>query len=464
MFEGYDFASLAKAATANAAPKAATLPTAGAPSGAPATQASTTQAAPTVQTSSSPAASTTPNGASATPTSSGLASDKLSYAALNSSPNIDSYIKNYLGGTPTGLLTGDGHDTDQILRDHPDVYTDFFGAYNDPLRNDKNSTALLNKLGTISPEGYAKYWYESMGGRNSYANQPATTGPSTPAPPPTGVDATPVGTGATDGGGLSTGSTSANRDAALAQALSRAKLAVTGRGLDWNTYADQFTPMYQDIYKSIPDSDTNPNAWFDPNMANTILGGMQSRAQSGYRQQALGLPSMVDTHMLDGTINSILGQQSDGAQTMLDNGLKRGQYNETGYSGGQKALAAAKEAAKSKLYSGAASLTGNYNTQLKDIQKQALDAASGYQLGDTFDLSPYATQEQQIMDQFKNAGAGDLYNLMGDAPLIDLGNMRMAAGTAQGSVNLNDLDVLDALSKRKTANDAGRGLGSQGSF
>lgn len=321
----------------------------------------------------------------------------------------------------------------------------------------------ITKDGNVND--FAKWWYNNQRNPSDYTYEPAGWGDPAPVAPSTGVDATtPAQTTGTPGAGVTTGSTSSNKSAALNQALSRAKLAVAGKGLNWDEYKGSFDPIYNDIYNSIPDSDTNPNAWFDTNMADTILSGQENQKRSQYRQAANGLTTRVDPHMMDDTINKILGNSSTTAQSMLDAGLKRGQFNETGYASGQTALQQAKEAARAKLLGYSSDIGSKYTDQLANVRTQALNAASGYQLGDQFDLNPYTTQDQDIMNMYQTAGSGELYNLMGDSPLINLGDMRMAAGTAQGAINLNDLDVLDALSKRKSANEVGRGLGSQGAF
>lgn len=333
---------------------------------------------------------------------------------------------------------------------------------------DQNSPVAAQKgLGTSQNiNDYAKYWYDNIRDK-SVEYVPQNWGSSaTATPAATGGDAaTKDQATGTPGAGVTTGSTSSNRNTALNQALSRAKIAVAGRGLDWANYDDElFTPMYNDIYNSIPDTDTNPNAWFDPTLADTLLNGQETRQRSQFRQQANGLTTRVDPHMLDSTIDKILGDSSSQAQTMLDNGLKRGQFNEVGFNAGRNSLTSQQQAARARLLGMANDIGSGYADQLKGIQSQALNAASGYQLGDTYNLGDYSSSMADIMKMYQDSGAGDLYNLLGDTPLIDMNSVRMGAGTAQGAINLNDLDVLDALSKRRTANDLGRGLGSQGAF
>ncbi|MCA2510500.1 MAG: hypothetical protein IM561_08970 [Microcystis sp. M60BS1] len=414
-----------------------------------------------------------------TPTNSTkFSGDPTSLAALTNSPTIDDYIKNILGGTPSGRLTSNGFDLTQLMRDRPDVYRAFFTEYNNPRSNDKNSTAWINRVGGNDPYSYANYWYNTYGRNEGYNQTPTTTTPTTPTT--TGGTSTTPGTGSetppgtntnpNPGTGQGTGTVGANgptnqsRLEALNQALARAKVAVAGRGLNWDNYKDLFVPLYTDIYNTIPDTSTTATAYFDPNMANTILSGEENRQRFGYRQKALRIPTNFDNSFLNDTIAKIMGGATQQGSDMLTNGLKRGQFNEVGVKGGQDALSKAAMIARAKLLGYSSQLGSKYNTQLENIQKSALQAASGWQLGDSFDISPYEQQQQRLFNQAQQASEGELYSLMGDQPLINLSDIRMGAGTAQGALNLTDLDVLDAIAKRKSVNDLGRGLGSQGSF
>lgn len=403
----------------------------------------------------------TPTTTSPAATASPFTGDPTGLKALTAAPTIDDYITNVLGGKNQDILDADGTSMDAILRAHPDVYSAFFNEFNGP-NNDKNSTAWQNRVGGETPENYAQYWYDSMGGK---ANGAPVTGTTTP--PPAGNPGTTDPAGSPDGGvgiGGTTGATTGSKLDALNQAIARAKLAVMGRGLNWDNYSNLFTPFYQDIYNEIPDSDTNPEAWFDPNAANTILSGEQTKEEAQARQQALGLTTHADGHLLDPVIQKILDQQTQSGTDLLNNGLKRGQYNEQGFQGGMDALNRAKEAARAKLSGYASDLTSKYNDQLQGISTSALNAASGLQVGDTYNFGDYQNQDNDILSQISQLGEGDLYNLMGTDPLINLSDIRMSAGTSQGAINLNDLDVLDALANRKNANAVGRGLGSEGSF
>jgi hypothetical protein len=435
-------------------PVAAPTPSNPAPTPAPNPAPSTTSTAP------SPAAATT---------AAAFSGDPTSMDAYKAMPTVDDWIKMHLNGTPSPRMTSDGkYNLDDILRQRPDVYNLAFSEYNSPTANDKNSTAWLNRVGGTTPEDYAHYWYDS-GGKNEWANMNHTPAAGGGTPTPTGVDGTTTqNPNPTPGNGLgagnTTGSTSANRMAALNQAIARAKQTVAGRGLKWDDYAGLFNPLYNDIYNMIPDSDTNPNAWFDPNEANNILSGQENQQRNQYRQTAEGLSQHADPHMLDSIITRIMGDSGQQGMDMLNNGLKRGQFNDQGYQGGLSALEKAKAAAQSKLGGYAQDLVSKYDVQLQDVRNRALQAASGYQLGSNFDLTPFQTEDQDILANAAKMSEGDLYNLLGDQPLVSLGDIRMGAGTAQGATNLNDLDVLDAIAKRKSANDVGRGLGSEGTF
>lgn len=93
---------------------------------------------------------------------------------------------------PAGLVTSDGIEIAQILRDRPDVFAAFFTEYYG-AGNDRHSDAWANRVGGATVEDYANYWYETYGKYGVY--QPSTpSSPSDPDPAPEPVPTEPEDT------------------------------------------------------------------------------------------------------------------------------------------------------------------------------------------------------------------------------------------------------------------------------
>lgn len=360
---------------------------------------------------------------------------------------LDDWINKTLATLPNGTAPG-GINPDQILKDRPDVLAE----YNDEAGRDAKSQSNLQSLGIYSPQDYASWWADHFG----YTPAAGGTTPTDPTTTPT-----------TPATGTTTPTTTSSDTNALARtrALANAQLAVQGRGLDFNQYSGDINSYLDNIFAGIPAGDTNPSSYIDPNFADTILNGKQQQSRIGYENQVQKYSkSGLDYHSLDGVINGILGDANTSGENLIQNGLKRGQFNEVGAAAGETALGKAKAKAQAKLDSTAQDVFNTYDSKFGDLYNRAYSAASGYQLGQDFNPSSFDDEFSRLQDSAKTDATGQLYSAIGDSPLINLSDIRGAVGQGQGSTNLQDLDVLDALAKRKQASGVGRGLGSQGAF
>lgn len=264
-----------------------------------------------------------------------------------------------------------------------------------------------------------------------------------------------------------------NNDA-RSRALSLARLGWTQelgrRGLDQNSYAGEFDSYVNNILNAVPADTQNYDQYFTPNLANDVLTGIQAGQRNNYRGQVnerfgtnFASQYLPDT-MLDDTINSALSSQYDNARGILDRGLARGQYNERGFSAGLGRLDNQRTAQQARLNTVEGDILNNYRSRLGDVRNSAFNSATGYQLGDSFNLDDYGSQAENIANQARTNAPGEFFSAIGSTPMFDLGAIGGAAGQAQGAVNLNNLDVRDGLEKRRLAAARGRGLGSQGAF
>lgn len=207
---------------------------------------------------------------------------------------------------------------------------------------------------------------------------------------------------------------------------------------------------------------------------NSILDRVVTQSQernrnmyTGQVDQSIGTnygDKLIQSSLLDDTIASILNDQRGGAMDFLNRGLKRGIYNDVGYSAGLHTLDNEAAAARSRLNSLGGNVLDTYRTQANDVRDQAYNAASNFNFGRPFDLNRYTTMGQDILGRAQANAGGDLRGTLGGENLFDFGGLAQNVGNAQGAVNLRDADVATALAERKRRNSLGRGLGSQGGF
>ena len=332
---------------------------------------------------------------------------------------LDDWITRTLGGLNTQQVTVPATDADfsQLLKDRPDVLAE----YNRLLPTiDWNSSwaAQHGFYRNGKPEDFARWWYNNGGGSSQYqlASQktptPTTPAPTTPDPSP--ANPTPT--------------------------------APTPQETIQSTI-DKLLGSYNDqLAKQQALEGTRANA---RNQVNSQIG-------TGYGK--------INAGLLSDSVNKILGDEYGKALTQIERGKARGQYNDVGYNAAIASLDKNKTQLGAKLNTTANDVLSGYRTRYDDVRKEALDLANNLTTNDQFNLGDYVSRGNEIVKEAQDFAPGALLSAVGNAPLFNLSNIRSDAGTAQGALNLKDMDVIDALAKRKQAQGVGRGLGSQGSF
>lgn len=260
------------------------------------------------------------------------------------------------------------------------------------------------------------------------------------------------------------------RNNALAQARLGISQELQRRGMAPDAYAPQFQSYLDQILAAVPGDATSFGQYFSPNLASDVLTGIQAGERNNYKGRVntnfdgnFASRYLPDT-LLDDTINNTLNSQYGTARETLDRGLARGQYNERGFGAGLRALDTARSANTAKLNTLEGDLLSKYRSKLGDVRNSAFNAASGYQLGDTFNIDDFVSQANSVADSARTNAPGEFFSALGTTPLFDLGSIGGAAGIGQGAVNLNNQDVAGGLERRRLAAARGRGLGSQGAF
>lgn len=333
-----------------------------------------------------------------------------------------SLLDSGLFGAVGKLLGGGGHvpvpaytpasssaniDLAQLLRDRPDVLAE----YQQESTRDAKSKQHLQELGINSAEQFARMWYDNNAARDGYTQTPVAAPTPTAPTSPTTPTVTPT-----------------------------------------------------------PEQDTLTST------VNQLLGLFNQQQQKAQQQDAarenarasvasaLGTTTdKLNSSLYGNSITDILSSQYEKAKTQLDRGLSRGMFNDVGYNAGLASLDKNKATASASLNKTANDLLSGYRKQYDDIRTEALNAANNFGGIGNFDLTDYTTRANDILNSAKNNLPGNLLASAGNG-LFDLSAIRGDAGTAQGATNLRNMDVIEALSKRKQAEGVGRGLGSQGTF
>lgn len=255
-----------------------------------------------------------------------------------------------------------------------------------------------------------------------------------------------------------------NLGMALQQALAQARSTVASRGLDYGQFAPTIESQLQGILGMIPKGVENPSQFFDPNLASGILSGEENRMRNEFRNQASSIPTSIGMDIFGDTINSLIGSQEEQARGMLDRGRKRGQFNDLGYNAGLGAIGTARQKAMATLQGYGSDILSEYQTRLGGVRDQAMNAASGFNLGNTLDLGRFQSEADRISNEARQFAPGRLLGLVGDQNFFNPNTLKMTAGMAQGATNLRDVGVLESLATRRKADEVGRGLGTQGAF
>lgn len=243
-------------------------------------------------------------------------------------------------------------------------------------------------------------------------------------------------------------------------------------------------PLRQATSPTAPTSPGTPTNTTPDNNANDLqglidqlLGGFNQQvrdaeAATGNRNDARAQVEAAFGHsydrfspnLLKPTVDQILGGQYQTTADMLAKAKARGMVNETGYGAGLGKLGMQKTGAEARLSQTVNDILSGYRSKYDTIRNEALNFASTSPAKGPLDLTSYLKRATDLENEAKTFGGGTLLNQLGNTQLFDFGSIRNQAGQAQGALNLKNLDIMDALAKRKAVSSVGRGLGSQGTF
>lgn len=266
-----------------------------------------------------------------------------------------------------------------------------------------------------------------------------------------------------------------NFDTQLNDSKERARLDVAAearrRGLDYTPMHDDVMTQLDRIAMSIPKNTTDFNQFYGPGIGGRLLDEEQSYRRGGAMSSVNDLfrPGFESRFLSDttddATADSIYNEQYNRARTLLDNSLKRGNLNDTGYNTALEGLERQGTSARSRLGELGTSLLGKYRTNLTNLGSEARTAASGLTLGQGFSIDPYRQRLDRGLDEARIGLSGELRSAAGE-DLFDIGTLLGQAGGQQGSVpgGSGGSPLFAALNTRNRKYNPRRGVGSEGAF
>jgi hypothetical protein len=122
------------------------------------------------------------------------------------------------------------------------------------------------------------------------------------------------------------------------------------------------------------------------------------------------------------------------ADEYINNLLKRGVITDTGYAAASKNLDEQGAKVRTSLDDISKVLLGAQREKVGGIAGRARSAASGLNVGDTFDVNPFASQYNTEVSNFQK-GLPDAFNASITGDLFDTKSLASLAGGAQGAGN-----------------------------
>lgn len=257
--------------------------------------------------------------------------------------------------------------------------------------------------------------------------------------------------------------------AAMENARNTGRQAIMNRGLNPDDFMSIVENEITNTRKGIPDLAANVGSYFSTNLGEMALNQEQNNRRNKYTNEvqsrfapAFETKTFADTSD-DAVIEALYGEQYNPALDTLNRARGRGVLDEAGYTYATNALNQQGEAAKATLQGLGGGVLSGYRTKLRDVGDTARNAASGYELGQQFDLGTYSSQADDLTKSLQGSMAGDLRNALGSKQLFNIDELITKAGSFQGAGNTQG-GLLDQMAEKKKKEEQSRGLGNTGSF
>jgi hypothetical protein len=222
-------------------------------------------------------------------------------------------------------------------------------------------------------------------------------------------------------------------------ARSSARDYFTQRGLNPDDYSAAIDRRLAELSDTINPSDEHPGSYLT-GLGSDVYGAQTDIARQRAMQGLEGIfsPDYGYSRIGSGTDDPFLAQinsaERSRADTFLENLLKRGVINQTGFEAGRSNLDLQGSRARSLLDTLGGDVLEEGRAGLESIANRGRQAASNVQLGQSFDPSKYGTEANTAFDEFLSK-LPDRLRASAPTNLYDTSGLASIAGAAQGAGN-----------------------------
>lgn len=222
-------------------------------------------------------------------------------------------------------------------------------------------------------------------------------------------------------------------------AVEEAKKYFADRGVDPSAYVGDIVAAANKAKGLVPDNAATPDTYFN-GIADKVFNDRQDLLRSNsVKSIDKFAPTNFETQKIadtadDPILAAINGEQRQTAERYLDNLVKRGLINNNGRAAAEADLTRQSDVAMGKLGEfGQAALTEG-RTKIGNLANSGRSAASGLNLGDSFDPNRYSTDINNALSEFFNGLGSNIRSRVG-SDLYSIGNLPNVAGAGQGAQN-----------------------------
>jgi len=192
------------------------------------------------------------------------------------------------------------------------------------------------------------------------------------------------------------------------------------------------------------------------------------QAKTGFRSDLTNaFPGDAFGDIDDTIIDSIITERRGPSNQLIANAGARGNFNPTGGEAANQVLTGQEEDARSRIRDIGEGLFSQSQQDINAIRDTAGQSINDFTLGGSFDITPFQTQRQGLIDERLGSLETDLRTSLGSDPLFDPTAALQAGGRAQGVVSgtPSNQPLLDTIAEkeRRTTTSQRRGLNTGGS-
>lgn len=196
------------------------------------------------------------------------------------------------------------------------------------------------------------------------------------------------------------------------------------------------------------------------------LASLLEGQKTGFRSDiSSAFPGDAFGDIDEGIISSIIEERRGPSNQLIANAGARGNFNPTGGAAANQALAGQEEGARERISQVGEGLFSESQQDIDAIRNRALSDVDAFTLGGSFDLAPFSTERQGVIDTRLSTLSGDLETGLGSDPLFDPQSALQAGSRAQGVVSgvPSNQPLLDQIARRESTSINRRGLNTSGS-